>query len=114
LASTTAASAARFMVSTSWSACLPAPNFFIISAASSRAPGRGMRTLSLPRKPSVLPSWLTATSAPRVRASLRPETASPLLTWAAAGMLMTRAVKMPTMQRPPKRLMTVFNSIACS
>jgi hypothetical protein len=72
----TAASAARFMAVTSSSTFCPWPSVRSSLAALSSAPGSGMRTCGLPRKPSGLPSRLTAEAAPRSSAALRPALAS--------------------------------------
>jgi peroxiredoxin len=72
----TAASAARFMAVISSSTRFFWPSVDNSLAASSRPPGRGMRTFGLPRKPSLRPSRPTAATAPRSRALRTPATAS--------------------------------------
>ena len=75
----TAASAARFMAVTSSSTRVPWPRVFNSLAASARNPGKGIRTLSFPRNPSVLPSKPMAAKAPFSSAALRPWEASALV-----------------------------------
>ncbi|MNC58034.1 hypothetical protein D3C75_1077390 [compost metagenome] len=72
----TAASAAWFMLVSSCSTWAPMPYFFMALAALPRLPGNSMRTSGSLLKPPGVPSCLTATWAPWVRASLRPPVAS--------------------------------------
>ena len=78
LASGTAASAARFIDSTSSSACLPMPSMRMAFSAFCRPGGSGIFSAGLPKKPSFWPSWATAASAPRVSASFSPALMSAL------------------------------------
>ena len=96
LASTTAASAARFMLvcSASKSFCLPIS--FAAFSIFCRLEGSGIFTSGLPRKPSALPRLATAVSAPFSSAALTPAEASLCVSddrfSAAAGMLTSRPV----------------------
>ena len=76
LASTTAISAARFIVSINSSACFFMPRVRIIFSAARADSGSGILTRLSPKKPLGLPSCSTATSAPRVSASFRPDAVS--------------------------------------
>ena len=76
LDSGTAATAARFMVSTSSSAYLPMPTPRISFSYFLSDSGSGILTALLPKKPSVLPSTSTAVPEPFSSAAFRPATAS--------------------------------------
>ena len=76
LASGTADSAARFIELTRSSTFCCWPSIFSIDAALLSAPGSGIRTCGLSRKPPGLPSSDTALSAPRSSAARTPEAAS--------------------------------------
>src|SRR3569623_764136 len=78
LASGTAASAARFIDSTSSSACLPMPNIRMAFSAFCRLGGSGIFSAALPKKPPPWPRRATAASAPRVSASFNPALMSAL------------------------------------
>ena len=94
LASGTAASAARFMVSTSSSAYLPMPRRRIHPSALCKDSGSGIFTRALPKKPSVRPRDETAARDPFSSAVLSAATACLLLirsSCAAAGWLQASA-----------------------
>src|SRR4051812_9424476 len=87
-ASGTAASAARFMVTISSSAYLPAPTRRISFSVRSSDSGSGIFTFGLARKPSWRPSAATAAWLPFSSAALNAATASRFVmpsNWAIAG-----------------------------
>src|SRR5688572_29688812 len=93
-ASGTAASAARFIATTSSSTCSAYPMRRASLSARARESGSGILTRGLPRKPSVLPSAATAACVPRSSAVRRPASASRCVTsanWARAGTAKVRA-----------------------
>ena len=75
-ASGTAASAARFIATTSSSTCSAYPMRRASFSARVKESGSGIRTCGLARKPSVLPSAATAACAPRSSAVRSPASAS--------------------------------------